>query len=242
MLLQLPAGILWHSLGSADHIFPLQGLSHRLAVRGEFPDKELGALLDLPDLPKSNCARPVLPSLLNLTSIEKFLLGGFASYSRSELPLDWLLPQSRWPSLCSHLGQLLGWQQWQWPTHIVQPSCILNLPLSLFQHLLLLPCRWGAFQLGMGGALERGLLPFSTSSFHSSLIWSTLLSSLSFLGVSLVLAILLNKQTDLVINWKYCYKIQTTKWENYIKHKYLPIRKWHNFILVRFYLAAILNL
>ena len=38
--------------------------------------------------------------------------GGFASHGRSELPPDWLLLiQSRWPSLHSHLGQLLGWQQ-----------------------------------------------------------------------------------------------------------------------------------
>ena len=89
---------------------------------------------------------------------------------------------------------------------------------------------------------EGGLLPFAASSFWSSFIQSTLLSSLSFPSVSLVLAILLNKQTDLVVNRKYCYKIQTTKWENYIKHKYLPIRKWHNFVLARFYIAAILNL
>ena len=78
--------------------------------KGEFPDKELSALLELPDLPKSNCARPVLPGLLDLTSLEEFLLGGFASHGRSDLPPDWLLPQSRWPSLCSHLGQLLGCQ------------------------------------------------------------------------------------------------------------------------------------
>ena len=61
------------------------------------------------DLPKSNCARPVLPGLLDLTSLEEFLPGGFASHSRLELPPDWLLPQSRWPSFHSHLGQLSGW-------------------------------------------------------------------------------------------------------------------------------------
>ena len=37
MLLQPPAGILWHSLGSADHICPLQGLSHRTShEKGSF--------------------------------------------------------------------------------------------------------------------------------------------------------------------------------------------------------------
>ena len=75
MLLQLHAGILWHSLGSTDLICPVQGLSPRLAVRREFPDKELGALLELPDLPKSNCARLVLPGLLNHTSLENSFWG-----------------------------------------------------------------------------------------------------------------------------------------------------------------------
>ena len=32
-------------------------------LRREFPDDELGALLELPDLLKSNCTRPVLPGL-----------------------------------------------------------------------------------------------------------------------------------------------------------------------------------
>ena len=87
--------------------------------------------------------QPVLPGLLYLTSLEEFLLGGFAFHGRLELPPDWLLPQNRWPSLCSYLGQLSGWQWWWEPSHILQPSCLLYLPLSLLQLLLLLPCRWG---------------------------------------------------------------------------------------------------
>ena len=58
---------------------------------------------------------------------------------------------------------------------------------------------------------EGGLLPFSASSCLSSLDWRTHLSPLSFFGVSFILAILSNKQIDLVVNWKYCYMIQTTK-------------------------------
>ena len=78
--------------------------------KGEFPDEELGALLELPDLLKSNCARPVL-SDLHLSSLEEFLLGAFASHGQLELPPGWLLlTQCRWPSFCSHLGQLSGWQ------------------------------------------------------------------------------------------------------------------------------------
>ena len=58
---------------------------------------------------------------------------------------------------------------------------------------------------------EGGLLPLAASSLHSSFIQSTCLSPLSFFGVSLVHAILPNKQTGFIVNWKYCYKIQTTK-------------------------------
>ena len=90
----------------------LRAISSTSPGEGEFPDEELSALLKLPDLPKSNCARLVLPGLLYFTSLEEFLLGGFASHSRLELPPDWLLlTQCRWPGLCSHLGQLSGQQQ-----------------------------------------------------------------------------------------------------------------------------------
>ena len=69
--------------------------------------------------------------------------GGFASHGRAELPLGWLLFWNRWPGLYSHLGQLLGWQWWRWPTHFLQPSSLLNPPLSLFHCLLHLPHSWG---------------------------------------------------------------------------------------------------
>ena len=44
--------------------------------------------MELPDISKSNCSRLVLPGLLYFTSLEEFLLGGFASYGRLELPPD----------------------------------------------------------------------------------------------------------------------------------------------------------
>ena len=78
--------------------------------KGSFPNKELSALLKPPDLPEGNCARPVLPGLFYLSCFEELLLGSFASHSRVELPLSGLLLQMRWPGLCSHLGQLSGWQ------------------------------------------------------------------------------------------------------------------------------------
>ena len=116
---------------------------------------------------------------------------GLCLPSRAELPLNWLLPWNRWPSLCSHLGQLLGWQWWWWLTHFLQPSSLLYPPLSLFHHLLHLPCGWGLS--GWGGVVHRRGGPpsflcmiFSQSSFGLS----TFFPSLSFLGVNFVLAIL----------------------------------------------------
>ena len=51
-------------------------------------------------------------SLLHLSSLEEFLLGGFGSNNRLELPPGCLLlTQCRWPNLHGHLGQLSGWQQ-----------------------------------------------------------------------------------------------------------------------------------
>ena len=118
------------------------------------------------DLPKSNCARPVLPGLLDFTSLEEFLLGGFASHSRLELPPDWLLPRSRWTSLCSHLGQLSGWWWWWGPFHILQLSCFLHLPLCLFYLLLHLSSGWGL--LGWGWVVHWGGGPPSLFSYHPS--------------------------------------------------------------------------
>ena len=118
-------------------------------------DEELGALLELLDLPKSNCARPVLPGLLYLTSLEELLPEGFASYGQSELPPGWLfLTQCRGPSLHSHLGQLLGWWWWWWPSHILQPPSPASWPLPPASSP---PLSWArAPWLGIGGELERG--------------------------------------------------------------------------------------
>ena len=51
--------------------------------------------------------------------------GGLASHGRLELLANWLLPTwCRWPSFCSHLSQLLGWQWPWWP-----PTPPASLPL-----------------------------------------------------------------------------------------------------------------
>ena len=147
---------------------------------------------------------------LTLPAWRNFLLGGFASHGRWELPPDWLLPQSRWPSLHSHLGQLLGGNNdGDLPT---SSSCLASstasqpLPMSSPP-----PSQVRAFWLGIGGALGRGP-PSFCDQFFSFLLWPEHppLPSL-LLGINFVLGILPNKQTDLVVHWKYCYKIQTTK-------------------------------
>ena len=104
------------------------------------------------------------------------------------------LPEADWPSLCNHLGQLSGQQQWQGSSHILQPPCFLYLLLCLLHlPLLLLSHRWGLPGLGMSDELERGgLHPFSARALLTSLEWRTHLSPplSSFFGITLVLAIL----------------------------------------------------
>ena len=158
MPLQPPAGILWCSPGSAGLSCQLLGQSHGLAVRREFPNTEFSTLLIPPDLMEGNCARPVPPGLLLLSSLMELLPRGLAPNGRAELPLGRLLSWNRWPGLRSHLGQLSGWRRQRWPTHSLRPTCLLNLPLHLLQHLLHLPRGWGAF--GRGGVVHRrgGLL------------------------------------------------------------------------------------
>ena len=130
----------------------------------------------------------------DFSSLEEFLLGGFASHSRLELPPDWLLlTQSRWPSLCSHLGQLLGWQWWWRPSHILQPSCFFHPPLCLL-HLILLLLSHGQGLPGWGWVMYwgGGLHPFSARALLASLEWSTHLSPpiSSFLGVTFIFIML----------------------------------------------------
>ena len=65
-------------------------------------------------------------------SLQEFLLGGFASHSKLELLVSWLLPtQHRWPSLHSHLGQMLGWWWLWWPPHLLQLLHFCNPPDDL---------------------------------------------------------------------------------------------------------------
>ena len=115
---------------------------------------------------QGNCARLVLPGLLDLSCLQEFLLWGLASNGRAELPLGRLLSQSRWPSLCSHLGQLLGWWWRWWPTHYLQPTCLLNLHLSSPPSPVPPPSWVRSFWLGRGGALERGVTSQLSPSLH----------------------------------------------------------------------------
>ena len=96
-------------------------------------------LLEMLDLSKTNCARPVLPGLLYFSSLEEFLPGASASHSRLELPPDCLLlTWHRWPGLCNHLGQLLGWWWWRWPPYPFAAALICSILVSAS----FFPC-WG---------------------------------------------------------------------------------------------------
>ena len=68
MPLQLPAEPIWYASGSTCYIFPLQGLSHGLAMRRAFLNKELSALLELADLAKGHSPQSVLLGPLYLSS------------------------------------------------------------------------------------------------------------------------------------------------------------------------------
>ena len=113
--------------GSACHTIPLQGLSPRLNVKREVCklrgpyfsgiDRSHGKLLSLVHTFGAS----------SLFWPRRIPSGGLASHSWSELPPGWLLPtQCRWPNLCSHLGQLSGWQWPQQPPHLSQLLCLFH--------------------------------------------------------------------------------------------------------------------
>ena len=189
----------------------------------------------------------------------------------SELPSGRLLPQSRWSGLCSHLDQLLG-RQWRWwLTHFCQPTCLLNPPDHLLQCLHHLPHGWGAF--GWGGVVHRrgGLSPCLAFSFLtclasclrlllsslllssslasltrracSFLVRSTVLPSLSFFGVVLVLAILFEKWKEtVVVKGNNYQEIQLEKQRKEQK-VYIKIKSYMKIMFSRdFTSVAILNL
>ena len=85
-----------------------KAISQTSCEKGSFLIRSLVLFWNCQISQKSNCARPVLPGLFNFSSLEKFLLGGFASHGQSELPPDWLLPWSRWPSLQQPSGPTVG--------------------------------------------------------------------------------------------------------------------------------------
>ena len=113
-------------------------------------------------------------------------------------------------------AKLSGWQWQWWPTHILQPSSLLYPPLSLFPTSSPPSLVGEGFLAGEGWWTGvGGLLPFLAILSLSSFVWSTLLSPLSFLGVSFVLAILLKKiKKETVASWKHFYRSQETKIEN----------------------------
>ena len=107
---------------------------------------------------RATVPRLVLPCLLYLTSLEEFLLGGFASLGQLELPPGWLLlTWCRWPSLHSHLGPTVGLAM-MIVTFPHPLGSLLPPPTSQpHPHASSSPLSWvRALWLGMGGEPERG--------------------------------------------------------------------------------------
>ena len=98
---------------------------------GQFMDEKVRTLLELADLMECHYPWPVPPGLFHFSSLKEFLLGSLASLGQSELPSSWLLPTwHRWPGLCSHLSQLSGGWQLQWPPNLLQ--LLILCPPSLY--------------------------------------------------------------------------------------------------------------
>ena len=127
--------------------------------------------MEPPDLLKSNCARPVLPGLLNFTSLEKFLLGALPPMvgqsflqTGSSPKADGLASAAIWangqvgdddgdlPTSSSHLAS---------STHLSASSTIFSTSLA-----------GEGFPAGDGWCTgDGGLLPFAASS-SLSFFWS----------------------------------------------------------------------
>ena len=161
-------------------------------MRREFPDKELSALLELPDLLKSNCARLVLPGLLDFTSLEEFLLGALPPMVGQSFLLTGSSPKADGPASTAIWASCwVGNNDGDLPTssssHLASSTC-LSASSNLFSSSLM----GEDFLAGDGWCTrEGGLLPFLAIFCHASFGQDTHLSPpLSFFGVTSVLAIL----------------------------------------------------
>ena len=154
MPLQLPAESKWCIPGSACHITLLQGLSHGLIIKrvicisGDLYFSDTGTSYGEPLslVGTFGASSHYQPS--GTLSKEPYLL--WSVY----ISFGWFLPTwHRWPSLCSHLGQLLGWQWLQWPPHLSQLLCLLYPPLQL-------TLGWRGFHFWYWGVCQQwGFLP-----------------------------------------------------------------------------------
>ena len=148
--------------------------------------------MELPDLPKSNCARLVLPGLLDFTSLEEFLPGGFASHMVGwSFLLTGYSPKADGPASTAIWANCqVGDNDGDLPTssRCLASSTHLSASSNIFSSSLV----GEGFLAGDGWCTgEGGLLPFLAITLCASLGWRTHLSPpLSFFGLTFVLAIL----------------------------------------------------
>ena len=150
----------------------------------EFPNEELCALLELPDLSKSNCARPILPGLLYFPAWRNSFWGALPpTVSWSFLLAGSSLPNIDGPASAAIWANCwVGDDEGDLPTPLSYPASAILLIISS-------ACR-GVSLAGIGGApVMRAIL----SCLHlCSLICSIFVSLplLPWWGVTFILAIL----------------------------------------------------
>ena len=149
------------------------------------------------DLPKSNCARPVLPGLLTFPAWRNSFWGALPPMVGQSFLWTGSSPEADGPGSAAIWANCwVGDDDGDLPTSSSHLTSSTHLSASsiVFSTSLM----GEGFLAGDGWCTgEGGLLSFFASLSLSSLVWNTFLPSLSFFGFSLVLAIAIkiNKKT-----------------------------------------------
>ena len=146
--------------------------------------------MKLPDLLEGNCARPVLPGLLYFSCCEELLLGALPPMVGWSFLAAGSSPKADGPASTAIWANCqVGDDDRDQPTSSSRLASSTHLSASsiVFSTSLM----GEGFLAGEGWCTGEGAsLPFFKILLHSSGVQSTLLPSLSFLGVTLVLTIL----------------------------------------------------
>ena len=152
------------------------------------------------DLPKSNCARPVLPGLLYFSSLEELLGGALPPRVGQSFLLAGSSPKADSPAYAAIWANCRVGNDdsdlSRSSSHLASSTC-LSASSTVFSTSLM----GEGFLAGEGWCTgEGGLLPFFASLSHLPWVQSTFLPSLSFFGMSFVLAILSKIKKETVVS------------------------------------------